>query len=76
MPTTRLVPFVQATTNREKVLAYLNQHQSITPLRAISEFGETRLAARIHELRNEGYEIECEMLQAMNGKRYAEYYLA
>ena len=38
------------------------------------EFGCFRLAARIRELRNRGYDIQTELVIA-NGKRFARYYL-
>jgi hypothetical protein len=72
---TRDVPFNEAKTQREKVLAYLTEHTTITPLRAVSEFGEYRLAARIHELRNEGFWIYSIVKTTMNGRRYVEYEL-
>jgi hypothetical protein len=70
---TKVTTFRNATTQREKTLAYLIEHGTITPLRAQSEFGETRLAARIEELRNEGWGITTVYQTAKNGRAYAEY---
>jgi len=42
---------------RMKVLRFLREVGPITPLDAIKEFGIMRLAARIWELRKEGYKI-------------------
>jgi hypothetical protein len=38
----------------EKVLKYLREGHSITPLQALSLFGCNRLAARIYRLRKDG----------------------
>lgn len=38
------------------------------------EFGCFRLAARVRELRNRGYNIQTELVIS-NGKRFARYYL-
>lgn len=40
------------------ILLYLKEHGSITALDAIREFGCMRLAARISDLRESGYDIE------------------
>ena len=48
---------MQRVTQRERVLMYLKQFGSITPLQALKEFGIMRLAARIWELRKRGYNI-------------------
>lgn len=67
-------------TQRAKVLMFLNDVGSITPLDAIREFGIMRLAARIWELRKLGYSIEKKMEKSLNryGQevRYARYSLA
>lgn len=39
----------------QRVLDYMNQHGGITPLDAMRELGVMRLAARISDLRKEGY---------------------
>lgn len=39
------------------ILLYLKEHGSITALDAIREFGCMRLAARISDLRERGYDI-------------------
>ena len=71
---------MQRTTQREKVLLYLNDCGSITPLDALREFGIMRLAARIWELRKLGYNIIKTMEKRSNrygeDVRYARYSLA
>lgn len=42
----------------DMILLYLKEHGSITALDAIREFGCMRLAARISDLRERGYDIE------------------
>jgi len=40
-----------------QVLKHLNRRQEITPLYALTRFGIYRLAARIHDLRELGFDI-------------------
>lgn len=55
-----------------RILNYLKTARAITPLQALDKFGCFRLAARIHDLRAKGYEIETEEVR---GKPYARYRL-
>lgn len=57
-----------------QILNYLRNHGSITPLIALKRFGCFRLAARIRDLRDEGYCINAVMI-TRRGKRYAAYSL-
>ena len=66
-------------TQKEAILNYIEEHGSITPKQAIYDLGITRLAAYIHDLREEGYNIETERI-TVKTKRYgktsvARYYL-
>ena len=67
-------------TQREKVLRFLRDTGSITPMDALREFGIMRLAARIWELKKMGFSIEKVMEESQNryGEtvRYARYRLA
>jgi Helix-turn-helix domain len=45
------------TPQARKVLRHLELHGSISPLKAVAVYGINRLAARIYELRNAGYDI-------------------
>lgn len=57
----------------EQLLRYLRRHRTITPLEALRELGIFRLAARIHNLRNE-YDIETRLVMDDKAKKaYAEY---
>ncbi len=53
---------------REQVLDYLRDGNSLTPLEALSLFGSIRLGARIYELRNRGYDIKKEMVRVKTSR--------
>lgn len=44
-------------TQRDRVIAYMKENGSISSLEAIREFGVTRLAAIICNMKKDGYEI-------------------
>ena len=58
---------------KEACLAYLMEHDCITPLEALHEFGCFRLAAVIARLRDEGYIIRTDI--AEGEKKFAIYTL-
>lgn len=60
-------------TQNDKILSYLEEGNSISPMDALNHFGCFRLASRIHDLRSDGNLIET---VRNSGKRYAEYKLA
>lgn len=66
-------------THARLILEHLIKFGSITPIEAMAEYGCMRLGARIWDLRDDGIEIETEMVKAKNrfGKdvRYAKYSL-
>ena len=45
-------------TQCEQIIDYLNDHVGITTKDAMEELGVYRLASRIHDLKEEGYEFE------------------
>lgn len=51
---------------REQILQYLKNGNSITQMEAIEMFGCTRLAARINEIRDAGYPIKSKMISSKN----------
>lgn len=55
---------------RERVLQYMQDFGTITPLDALSDLGVMRLGARIWDLRNAGHQISRRMVSAKN--RYGE----
>jgi hypothetical protein len=58
---------------RKQILNHLLAGNSITPLEALGVFGCFRLAARIEELRDDGYAIDTELREDPKGKKYARY---
>jgi len=58
------------------VLKHLIARGSISPVEAFSSYGTLRLAARIHELRQDGANIKTEMRKDAAGHTYARYTLA
>jgi hypothetical protein len=59
-------------TQKNDVLDYLKSGKTITPLHALREFGCFRLAARIAELRDEGFYIHMEKLRV--GDKFVGHY--
>jgi hypothetical protein len=57
------------------VLRELQDGHTLTPAKALVGFGCMRLAARIQELRDQGWDIVTNMAVGPDGRRYAEYYL-
>lgn len=53
-------------TQNEMVLRHLEEHGTITPLDALSEYGIMRLASRISDLKREGVPISKKMVKAKN----------
>lgn len=56
------------------VLAHLEQGKTITSIEALNLYGCFRLGARIHNLRESGYNIKTNMVK-QGEKRFAEYSL-
>lgn len=59
-------------TQTQAIRKHLLRHNSITPLEALRKFGCMRLAARIGELREEGFSVLTARV-SRNGRRYAKY---
>lgn len=57
-------------TQSERILDYIIQHGSITPLEAMRDIGCMRLAARIADLKKQGHPIVSETVAVEN--RYGE----
>lgn len=57
------------------IVAYLKNGFSITSLEALNLFGCMRLASRICDLRERGYNISKKSVTLPNGKRVCEYFL-
>mgnify|MGYP005993141607 CR=1 FL=1 len=56
------------------IINYLKQGKKLTPIKALNKFGCFRLSARIFDLKQMGYNIECTNV-SKNGKHFAEYKL-
>ena len=54
----------------EMIVQYMTEHGSITTLGAFLDLGITRLASRIHDLKEAGYEIHTDTVKVKN--RYGE----
>jgi|TARA_R100000278_G_scaffold121196_2_gene104574 hypothetical protein len=66
---------MSTTSQNREILAHLKSGQTITAFEALKFFGSLRLAARIKDLRDSGYQIHTEMVDVGNDKRVAEYTL-
>lgn len=49
-----------------RVLDYMEEHEAITPMEALTYLGCFRLASRISDLRREGYDINRKMVTVQN----------
>lgn len=59
---------------KSRILAYMKQGHTITPVEALTMFGSFRLGARIADIKAEGYLVHTEMIKdPRTGKRYAQY---
>ena len=61
-------------TQANAILNHLMDGKDLTALDALQQYGCFRLAARVHELRKAGHDIEEEIV-TRNGKRYASYFI-
>lgn len=60
---------------KNRILAFLLNGNTLTPLEALTKFGSFRLAARINELRNEGFIIDSKSIETINGSIVSQYEL-
>jgi hypothetical protein len=61
-------------TQNEQILTFLKKGKKLTPLQALDKFQCFRVASRVNELRDQGYNIKTEMI-SRGKKRYAQYSL-
>lgn len=59
-------------TQTQQIRAHLLKHNSITPLEALRKFGVMRLAARIRDLRSDGFSVQSVRVER-GGKRFCKY---
>ena len=62
-------------TQRDRVLAYLREHGTLTVKEAVEVLNIMSAPKRIEELRNMGYVIPLEWAKTENGSRYGVYRL-
>jgi hypothetical protein len=58
----------------EKILAYLQKGNKLTPIQALKKFDCWALSSRIANLRKEGHPIETEIIRTPTDKYVARYY--
>ena len=63
-------------TQLDHLKTHLKAGRSISPLEALGLYGVFRLAARMKELRDAGWDITTDIKRDPNGKTYATYTLA
>ena len=51
---------------KQKIVAYLEKHDSLTTFEAFTELGITKLPTRISELIRDGYRFEKKMVKSLN----------
>lgn len=62
-------------TQTQAILKYLQTHEGLSQREATIKLDCIRLGARIHDLRNDGYNIITEMRKGKNKSLYAFYIL-
>ena len=62
-------------TQKDKVLAHLQENKKINPMEVLNLYGTFRIAAIIHTLRDEGHNIETKMINnGVKKNHFAEYH--
>jgi len=56
----------------EQIRRHILKHNSITPLEALRKYGCMRLAARIRDLRKDGFSVQTAIV-TRGDRRYAKY---
>lgn len=57
------------------IAKHLKRYKSITPFKALHEYGIMRLSARIYNLKQIGIPIKSELINAGDGIKYSRYTL-
>ena len=66
---------MQCESQKKQILAYLQTGKKLTSMDALYKFQCMRLAARISELRDDGYNIKTDRIKVASGKIVACYEL-
>lgn len=64
---------VSSASQKARILAYMLEGNSITPLDALTRFNSMRLGARIADLKEDGWPIESKWVVTNTGKRVKAY---
>lgn len=62
-------------TQKSLIKEYLLSGKHLTPLDALDLFNCMRLAAVVHTLKKEGFDIQTEIITTATGKKIADYYI-
>lgn len=62
-------------TQKAKILAYMLEGNTITPLEALNRFKCFRLGARIADLKDDGYEIQSKFVSTPSEKKVKQYWI-
>jgi hypothetical protein len=71
-----LADIINLAPGTRRILSHLEKRGSISPIEAHVSYGDMRLAARIFDLREVGYDIITTMKKCEGGHKYARYSLA
>ena len=66
---------VSSASQKARILAYMMEGNSITPLEALERFQSFRLGARIADLKEDGWPIESKWVITNTGKRVKSYFV-
>jgi len=66
----------KSSTQEARIMRHLYEGKAITPLEALNLYGCMRLASVVCRLKQQGHNIEVEMVKSSAGKRFAKYFLA
>ena len=59
----------------QEILSHLKTGAILTQLEALNKFGSFRLASRIYDLKQDGWQIYCVSIKVNSGKAVGHYYL-
>ena len=59
----------------DRILEWMLEGHTITPLEALEKYGCSRLAARIADIRQKGYLVYSEFVTAPSGKKVKSYWI-
>ncbi len=60
---------------KRRILNHLQSGRTLTALQALRLYGAGRLASTINRLKNEGFDIDKNMIYNLYGEGYAEYFM-